>query len=219
MFCNQCGKKVDLDSAFCNYCGSSTVKAITPDYYVQSTSESKASDLSPGNKQSIDKVRPWVRYWARMVDIILFSIPAGIIIYIIFPELIYEPGGNTLVNLAALFMWVFVEPIFLVTFGTTPGKWLFKITLTPTKADSFTYASAFQRSIKVWFFGLGAGFPIVSIITMVVALSKLNKNEVTSWDAEENIKVSHGKIGALRTIFAILFFITFFMFSIILNDI
>ncbi len=59
---------------------------------------------------------------------------------------------------------------------------------------------AFQRSARVWFFGLGAGLPIVSLVTLVTAYNKLTKEGITSWDRVGNFSITHGPIGVGRMV-------------------
>lgn len=59
---------------------------------------------------------------------------------------------------------------------------------------------------------MGAGIPIVNLITMIVAAVKLNNTGTTSWDQRSGFKVSHGKVGALRTLIVILYFLCYSWF-------
>jgi len=97
----------------------------------------------------------------------------------------------------------------LSTWGSTPGKSLLKITLRSSTGDKLSFSSALNRSFSVWWRGLGTGFPIASLFTLIVAYKNLSGNGVTTWDREGNFSVSHNRIGALRTIIAILFFVGF----------
>jgi hypothetical protein len=182
--------------------------------------QSDTYQVTPGpiNEESVQQaleVRPWVRFWARMFDVALFSLPAGFLIGMLFPNAFLEPGSDQLLGLLLLFLWVFVEAALLSTFGTTPGKSLFKITLIKTTKAGFDYGDGLSRSLKVWWRGLGIGFPIVHLITMIIAYSKLSRNRRTSWDADEGIIVQHGSVGPLRVLFAIAFFTVFFLFIVI----
>jgi len=48
-----------------------------------------------------------------------------------------------------------------------------------------------QRDLAVFLRGLGLGIPLISMVTMYVAYSKLNKANSTTWDSENNYKVWH----------------------------
>lgn len=165
----------------------------------------------------ISQVRPWVRYWARIFDIYVAAVVGGIIVGIVNPHAFDQPGSDQLFAIVVIFLWVFVEPIFLSTSGKTPGKWLFKTRVVPSSGGKPSYSAALTRSFKVWWRGLGIGFPIASLITLIVAHGKLTKQGITSWDKDDSFTVVHERIGAVRITFAIIAFVVFFAFVVIGN--
>lgn len=46
---------------------------------------------------------------------------------------------------------------------------------------------------------MGAGVPILSLITLLTSRSKLKHDAITAWDEEGGFVVTHGKIGVLRS--------------------
>lgn len=219
MYCSQCGTQLPAEAKYCPSCG---VKAAIPTGRLQNreseqsdTYEAKPDPISQESVQQALEVRPWVRFWARMFDVALFSLPAGFLLGALFPNAFVEPGIDQLLGLLLQFLWVFVEAGLLSAFGTTPGKALFRISLIKTVKGGFDYGDGLSRSLKVWWRGLGIGFPIVTLITMVVAYSKLSNNRRTTWDADEGVIVKHGEIGPLRVLFAIAFFAILFLFIMV----
>jgi len=65
-------------------------------------------------------------------------------------------------GLAIPFVWLFLEALLLSTWGTTPGKWLFKTWVADAMGNRLSFMDALSRSFSVWFMGLGFGLPIVS---------------------------------------------------------
>lgn len=161
--------------------------------------------------QPVAAVRPWVRYWARTLDVCIFAPLAGAAIGFAYPAMFATEANDQVWGLAFLFMWIFAESILLSTFGTTPGKWFFKIKIAH-KSGEISFDSALARSFKVWWRGMGIGFPIATLITHIVAYNKLTKNGVTTWDSDDGFTVTHERIGAIRVILAVLFFFVFFVF-------
>lgn len=159
-------------------------------------------------EETVLKVRPWVRFWARYFDYILFSLVIGLVFGFVAPSLLDAP--NIFIGMLIFFIWVFVEACLLSAWGTTPGKWLLKTTVRDSTGKKLPFSKALNRSFSVWLRGLGIGFPIVSLITLIVAHEKLTKKGVTTWDWEGGFVVSHKKIGTIRTMVAILFFIGFY---------
>jgi hypothetical protein len=212
MFCTQCGTATAGDTKFCGNCGASTHGISISD---TSRLNPASALLSENADTSVAQVRPWVRYWARMFDIYLACIVAGLAIGILDFDALAEKGSDQLFGLVVIFAWVFVEPMFLSVAGTTPGKWLFKTRLVPPSGGKMDYSTALARSIKVWWRGLGIGFPIASLITLLVAHGNLTKNGLTTWDRDGGCAVVHERIGLLRILVAILFFIGFLLLAVV----
>lgn len=156
-------------------------------------------------------VRPWVRFWARTLDTCTFGIVAGTTLGFAYPGALSGETNPHVLGMIILFAWTFAEPIFLSTIGTTPGKWLFR-TKIEHQSGSISFDAALDRSLKVWWRGMGIGFPIANLITNLVAYKKLIKNGETTWDADSGFTVTHGHIGAVRVFAAVLIFYVFFIF-------
>ena len=179
--------------------------------------ESKRAASTAPTQSAATSVRPWVRYWARMLDIDLACVVSGLIIGVAAPDAFKQPGYDQLFVIACIFAWVFIESFLLSTVGTTPGKWLFKIQLVPPNGVKPTYSVAFSRSSKVWWRGLGIGFPLASLVTLILAYSNLTRNGITSWDREDGFTVIHHHIGVLRVLVAVMFFALFFALVVVGN--
>ncbi len=209
MFCTQCGTATAGDAKFCGNCGA-------PAQGTSNFSALKSNPVSAPTRvpTSASQVRPWVRYWARMLDIYLACIVAGLAIGIINPDAFNEKGSDQIFALVVFFAWIFIESLFLSTVGSTPGKWLFKTRIVPTNGSTLDYSTALSRSFKVWWRGLGIGFPIASFITLIVAHGNLTKHGVSTWDRDDGFTVVHEPIGALRVLVAIIFFAGFLLLVI-----
>ena len=222
MFCTQCGKTTADGAKFCGHCGA----PLTPTAQPLQTSQAVASIAPPIPAQAtpaVAQVRPWVRYWARMFDIylagIVGGIAGGIAVGIFNPDAFSDKGSDQLFELVfglvVVFVWVFIESLFLSSTGTTPGKWLFKTRLIPPSGDKPDYSTALSRSFKVWWRGLGIGFPLASLITLIVAHGNLTKNGTTTWDRDDGFTVVHERIGPLRVIVAVTLFLGFLLLVIV----
>lgn len=159
------------------------------------------------------QVRPWVRFWARMMDYLLVDIALCIVFIIVFDWTGRLMQWGFIVPLVPL-VWMFLEPLFLRRWGTTPGKAFLRTYVTKKGGGKFTYENAFERCLKVWIRGIGLGIPIVNIIALIVAYVKFSKNHVTSWDRDCGTTVKHDKIGVERIIlFVFLYVIGVFIVS------
>lgn len=164
----------------------------------------------PTPVQIVSEVRPWVRYWARLIDVFLFSIFLGFVLGYVAPNML--AGNRQLLGMLFAFLWCFVEPIFLSEWGATPGKALLRVSVSKQDGSSFEYFEALARSFDVWFRGFGVGFPLVSFFTVLVGYNTLTKHGITTWDLQAKTRVTHQVIGPIRIIIAILLFVVFAYF-------
>lgn len=160
-----------------------------------------------------EQVRPWIRFWARWIDTTIFLIIATLILIAVIHFIPYLTIllqiPDTLYGIIFLFTYVFIEAFLLSTLGTTPGKTLFKIKLRDKNHKKLSYKIALRRSFTVWYVGLGIGFPLIQIITQIYAYKHLKKHGITSWDSDENLNLSHQKIGIGRIVIASIFILGF----------
>ncbi len=206
MYCVVCGKSVLSASRFCSSCGASigtTLQVIEPEANL-----SIEWDTIP---------RPWIRYWARMLDICLFSVPAGVFVTLLFPAAFSSPAGEQLMGMFGLFAWIFVEALLLSAFGTTPGRSILRTKVTMSRHRKIRYSNGLERSLKVWWRGLGTGFPLASLITMTLAHGKLTRNGTTSWDTEGGFVVEHSRIGVPRATAAVVILAGFLFVTAIVS--
>ena len=185
-------KKEDTEKVCANY------EEPTPEVPYPHIVTTHTSKYMPSGKQ----VRPWVRYWARMLDILVFAFLAGIVLAFVYKPAIEMP--DILFGIVFLFAYIFVEAAMLASWGTTPGKSALKVRLRNSDGSKLSYADALSRAFNVWFRGLGFGIPIVTIFTQIYAYDRLKNQGFTSWDEDRNFKVSHQTIGLWRIMAAVL---------------
>jgi uncharacterized RDD family membrane protein YckC len=214
MFCTQCGKPTEGGARFCAHCVAPLEATAQPTQASRTVAPTEPPTVARATS-AVAQVRPWVRYWARMFDLYLAAIVGGIAVGIFNPDAFNDKGSERLFGLVIVFAWVFIESLLLSTTGITPGKWLFKIRLIPPSGDRPSYSTALSRSFKVWWRGLGIGFPLASLITRIVAHGKLTKNRTTTWDKDEGFSVAHERIGPLRVIVTVAFFIGFLLLVVV----
>ena len=220
-FCSGCGKSLMETMRICPSCGGksfSTSPPINPiPISTLSHSPPGLSVSAPASLAALTQARPWVRYWARTLDICLFSFPIGLFLGIFAPRFTMQIGNDYLFGIVSIFIYVFIEALLLSTFGITPGKWLFRIHLAHASGSQISYSQALARSLKVWWRGLGICFPIVCLVTQIIANERLKRFGITSWDREGGFVLSHEKIGIGRILVAIAIFFIFLLIVAALN--
>jgi hypothetical protein len=141
----------------------------------------------------IARPRLVLRGIARMTDTALFGL------FVVYADLEVGPAASlTGLLLFPFFVslgWVFFEAGFLSTIGTTPGKWLTRTEIVPRSMRPPTYRDTLQRSLRVWFQGLGSGLFPLCLITVAGSGYYLKKKGYTPWDAAEGFFISHYPLG------------------------
>jgi len=190
-------KKLDIDLGF--------LDKQAPNYEREIEKESQVKEKP--EPIVVHQVRPWVRYWARYIDIIIFAIVFSVFLAIFMPSVLET--SDIVLGILIAFAWVFAESVLLSTWGTTPGKWLLRVSLSGPNGNSIDFSTALNRSFVVWFRGFGMGIPIILLFTLISSYSHLTKEGTTSWDRDGHFTVSHGEVGVIRIMVAVIIFISF----------
>lgn len=161
-----------------------------------------AAEAAPTSTPTLKPAKAWHRYFARMIDISLLAIPvaipAGMALGYYAPDfgsgVLDGPGGDWVLNIFILPIVLLVEALILVAFGTTPGKKLLKITVTNLNGGRLTFGGAARRKARMFFSGLGIGFPLIGLFTMVWQKSRVDQGQKASYD-EGLCVVNQGEIS------------------------
>jgi uncharacterized RDD family membrane protein YckC len=168
-----------------------------------------ASDQPASLAPTGPQARPWLRYWARSLDMVIFSLPLALVFSLVYPRLLAIKPGY--LNFLYALAYIFVEPLILSTWGTTPGKALLKIRLRKADGSKLSYYEALVRSVKVWIRGLGLALPVINMITHVMAYQRLLQQGRTSWDEDGGFTVTHQILGTQRIMLVVIAFVAFAM--------
>lgn len=148
---------------------------------------------------------PWRRYWARFLDLTIFSILLALAAGFIMPSLFveggpfYGPGSDQLVGWLVLPFAMIADGIVLGLFGTTPGKAIAGVHVSGVRGARLKVGDAIQRNLQVWWYGLGTGFPIISLFTLISAYRKASRGEPMRWETSTGGR-SYAKGTAARTV-------------------
>lgn len=103
-----------------------------------------------------------------------------------------NPVGAVIGEMIAFFAFMLLwDPLFTSNTGTTPGKWIMGIGVRRNSGERLSLLRAIDRFIRVWFVGMAAGVPILTIIFMVIARGRLVTEGVTVWDEKLDCAVTH----------------------------
>lgn len=194
MFCADCGKKIpDAKAAFCPSCGKKV-----PGRKVSAKAKTAAASKKSGFST---ETHPWLRYFARSLDGMLFGFALGLLIELLAPDVTDMFEGLSGILIFAL--WIPLEAYLLTVWGTTPGKWMMGLRVHMAGDKLLTFEQAIRRSGLVFVKGMGLGIPLVSFITTLYAYSVLRRTGSTTWDRDVGSTVSYVFPGGPRIALAI----------------
>lgn len=159
---------------------------------------SEPVDASPANREFREVLssttHPWRRFFARFIDLILFSLLIGFL-----PISLASDSWLvlTLMDILTYLLWLPLEALCLAKWGTTPGKNIFGIRVMRRSGGNLPFRLALRRSLSVWVKGEALGISLLSIITNIMAYFRLTETGTTLWDAEVDAVVVHWKWGFL----------------------
>jgi hypothetical protein len=147
-------------------------------------------------------VRPWIRFWAKSIDIGVFSAIFNLLLLMVFQPTPFVI--NIVSSFFVILIWFLViEPYCLAVWGTTLGRFFLNFTLRNLDGSKLSKKDALSRSFKLWHSGFACGLPILSVIANYLSYRRLKKTGTTSWDKEKYL-VTHSKIQFLRLCLALL---------------
>src|SRR5205085_5444060 len=146
----------------------------------------RMAELERAKAGRTSEPRPWSRLAARLFDYAMW----GLVLALLLSELraleIVPDGLATWVAhplFAPVFItlsWIPIEALLIASLQTTPGKWLFGCYLQFSISDAYArrdpqaqLVRALRRGFRVWWNGIGSGFPLVAPILIAVAYEGL----------------------------------------------
>ena len=129
--------------------------------------------------------RPWVRFFARSLDMLLCSLVVSAVFYLLL-RLPVGVANNVFVRLIDLYLgWgilMVLEPLCLSTWGYTPGKWLFGLKVRDADGNKLTFSAAFERLAGVFHHGEGFSIPIYNLYRNWKSCSACTDGEPLPWE-------------------------------------
>lgn len=199
MDCPNCGRTLLDDSRFCSWCGKdAVVRTPEPGDAVVETS-SPASPPAPK-----PEVHPWLRYFARTFDLTL-----AVVIFLAAVRLGQVQIGRPAIYFAGVMVYAVyfaIESVMIWRTGTTPGKFLFRITV-ESRSGERGYDKCWRRSLGVFVRGVAMGIPFVMLAAQMLSYMQLMRDGQTSWDRDFGFEVKHGLVGPGRVVIIVLLFV------------
>ncbi len=138
---------------------------------------------------------PWRRYFARNLDLTVYSI-----LWLIFSHLVlrWNPKESLPVSLLDTFiiigLMLMIEPVLLSLCGTTLGKWVFGLVIRDKNGKKLTRKQAFQRTFGVFTNGYGFNIPIYNIVRQEKCYNACSSQEPMTWEEGFTYTIKDTKI-------------------------
>lgn len=130
---------------------------------------------------------PWRRFLARSFDLTLYNTMVSLLL----SKFIHREILITILTLAAM---VFLEPLLLSRFGTTPGKAFFGIRVTDLEGKRLDYDTAQKRTWTVMWEGMAMNLPLISIYYEYKSFAAAEDEIPLSWEDDSDLTFKDDKM-------------------------
>ncbi|HET9339698.1 MAG TPA: DnaJ domain-containing protein [Casimicrobiaceae bacterium] len=171
----------------------------------------RMAELERAKSGRTSEPRPWQRLGARLFDYAIWGLVLALLLSELkgagaVPEHVAYWLGHPLVAPTIITgTWVPIEALLIASLATTPGKWLFGVYLQFSISDAYArrdsrtqFERGIKRAFRVWWEGLGMGFPLLAPFLIAVAYEKVTVHQETDWDFAYDCLVTHGPPGVLN---------------------
>lgn len=182
-----------------------TYETIVPNKYYIAANENKRIENpaidTPYTEYVYLESHPVRRFAGRYLDQLLSS---AILMLVLIVLLRVRPFGEVQINLlsvAALFLTMPINALFLCLFGTTPGKFAVGIFLKTPEGKNMSYQDALKREWAVFRYGMGFNLPIYSWIRLYKSYNIHTEGRELEWDYDYNADVLYTEWGTKRWLY------------------
>ena len=128
------------------------------------------------------EIHPWRRFFARSIDLSLFSMLMQFLIFVFFRlRPIPEDFILMLMGIGYGVLYLPAEALMLHKWGTTPGKWTMGIRLEWIEGGNLPYLEAIYRSWRVHKYGMAYGIPLVQLYFQLLRYCQLTGTSTRKW--------------------------------------
>jgi hypothetical protein len=159
----------------------------------------------PAFTQRADGATPWRRYWSRQLDLLFGGLLVAFPFGLLWPSLFDADGPLSGRIGARMFGWLALPAVMVLdammysVFGNTLGKKIGGIKVVGTNDAPVRFRAYLRRNFGVYWSGLGTGFPLISLITLVRSYDRAVSHERLPWDAAVGTRVVEVSKSPART--------------------
>ena len=147
---------------------------------------------APGEQDRIPPAGcPWRRYFARSLDLSLYGLIWSIIALWGFrmnPDSFSLFIWTLLCSYTAWVLAFVLEPLLLHFWGTTPGKWIFGLSVRDEDGNKLSISTALYRTWGVFIHGMGGGIPVYDLYRNIQCWRYCEVEELP-WDLDNSCAI------------------------------
>jgi len=141
---------------------------------------------------------PWRRFFARSFDLAFYKMlwDCFVALGLKLPSVSLPLTDNLFINVDAvisLILMIFLEPLFLRLFKTTPGKALFGIRVTDGEGNRLPYKVGLSRTCTALWRGMGFQVPIYSLVRLYKSYKDYADEYPLAWEYDSELTVRDEK--------------------------
>lgn len=146
---------------------------------------------------------PWRRYFARMLDIEVYTLIWGVITGLVFHWHIERLSLIGIFNaFIPIIIMILLEPLLLSKWGMTIGKFIFGLVLRDLDGENITYKQGLSRTFLVFRKGLCYDIPLFNLIVLLTRYEDCKAHKILPWEEGFSYSIKDRKV---RRIFAMIF--------------
>lgn len=177
------------------YHANTTYATLNAQYYLHRLSQPEQNLIKRSFREPVNRqYHPVRRYFARMTDYAIVRLFLEFLAVIVFRIRPFGDFISGVISYGVPFLMVPLFAFMLSRWGTTPGKWLFGLSVQSENGGNLTYSAAKEREWQVLREGFGFGIPFWSIWRLYKSYNVYSEWEM-DWDycAEYQYGIFHRK--------------------------
>lgn len=135
---------------------------------------------------------PWRRLFARLLDDFLYGSLWGVFgLLVIHKSPVTDTGArwSACAAFVSVILMVLIEPLFLSTWGTTPGKWLLGLSVRNNTGQKLSYGEGVWRTVQALWYGLGFWIPIYSLVRGYKSYYDCTDGKTLEWEWDSELQL------------------------------
>ncbi|MBR5474893.1 MAG: MerR family transcriptional regulator [Lachnospiraceae bacterium] len=162
-------------------------------YLEEMAAEPQASEWEADQVPQVTAI--WRRFFARNLDLLFYTaIWLVVLEFVLHINVSTRSSAGELLDAAVeLGLWFLLEPLQLMLFGTTLGKWLFGLHVEHVSGRRLTFVEGVKRTWSVFWRGMGLQIPIYGWYRWYKSAVACEDGEVLEWEQDNRMAIKDMK--------------------------